>query len=135
MKLSFDSIQVKIIPDQPIALDNIYYEFDKYDLTAESKAYLDSTLIVFIQKYPNLVIEILSHTDNKGTDEYNINLSQKRSDSVIGYLEEKGIGKDRLLAKGMGVQFPIAKNTNEDGSDNPEGRQKNRRTEFILTRQ
>lgn len=134
IKIVLDSIQVKIIPDQPIVIENIYYEFDKYDLTNETKSYLDSTLIVFFQKYSNLEIEIRSHTDNKGTDEYNMILSQKRSESVIQYLIEKGIEKERLTAIGFGAKFPVAENLNVDGSDNPEGRKKNRRTEFKITR-
>ena len=63
---------------------------------------------------------------------YNIKLSQRRSESVVRYLIEKGIDQDRLIAKGYGESQPIAPNKNPDGSDNPEGRQLNRRTEFKI---
>ena len=80
--------------------------------------------------FPTGIIEIGSHTDNVGTDEYNIDLSQKRSESVVNYLISKRISSERLVAKGYGMRIPVAPNTNSDGSDNPEGRQLNRRTEF-----
>jgi outer membrane protein OmpA-like peptidoglycan-associated protein len=65
-----------------------------------------------------------------GSDKYNLKLSEARAQSVVTYLISKGIDASRLKAKGYGSTQPIAPNTNEDGSDNPEGRQKNRRTEF-----
>jgi outer membrane protein OmpA-like peptidoglycan-associated protein len=78
--------------------------------------------------FPNAVVEIGSHTDSTGTDSYNMKLSQRRSESVVSYLISKGIPTERLVAKGYGMRLPIAPNTNPDGSDNPEGRQLNRRT-------
>ena len=85
--------------------------------------------------FPTGVIEIGSHTDNKGTDQYNVDLSQKRSESVVSYIISKGISPDRLVAKGYGMRVPIAPNINRDGTDNPEGRQLNRRTEFKIVGQ
>ncbi|HQL70344.1 MAG TPA: OmpA family protein, partial [Bacteroidales bacterium] len=58
--------------------------------------------------------------------------SQDRAQSVVDYLIEKGISRDRLVATGFGEAFPIAPNTNPDGTDNPDGRAKNRRTEFRI---
>jgi outer membrane protein OmpA-like peptidoglycan-associated protein len=81
---------------------------------------------------PNAIIEIGSHTDSTGTDEYNVKLSQRRSESVVNYLADKGISIDRLIAKGYGESRPIAPNTNPDGTDNPENRQLNRRTELKI---
>ena len=83
-----------------------------------------------MNEYPQIIVEIGSHTDNKGGDRYNLRLSQKRAESVVNYLVQNGIDPNRLRAKGYGEMHPIAPNTNEDGSDNPEGRAKNRRTEF-----
>jgi outer membrane protein OmpA-like peptidoglycan-associated protein len=79
---------------------------------------------------PTIIIELGAHTDSKGTDEYNQKLSQARAKSVVEYLVSKGISRSRLLAKGYGESVPAAENTNADGTDNPEGRQLNRRTEF-----
>jgi outer membrane protein OmpA-like peptidoglycan-associated protein len=109
---------------------NIYYDFDKYDLTAQAKQTIDKMVMPLFDIFPTGIIEIGSHTDNVGTDEYNIDLSQKRSESVVSYLISKRISSERLVAKGYGMRNPVAPNANSDGSDNPEGRQMNRRTEF-----
>ena len=77
-----------------------------------------------------MLIELSAHTDSKGGDDYNQRLSDARAKSVVDYLIEKGIDKGRLMPKGYGETSPVAPNENTDGSDNPEGRQKNRRTEF-----
>jgi OOP family OmpA-OmpF porin len=77
-----------------------------------------------------LKIEIGSHTDDVGSDKYNVALSQKRADGVVKYLISKNISADRLTAKGYGKSLPLAPNRNEDGTDNPTNREKNRRTEF-----
>jgi outer membrane protein OmpA-like peptidoglycan-associated protein len=128
-----DAIWIDVIPKIPIILKNIYYVFDKYYLTDSAKLTIDTTVYDVLQKFPDLIIEISSHTDIKGTDEYNITLSQNRAQSVVDYLISKGIDKKRLIAKGYGKTQFIAPNFNPDGSDNPEGRQKNRRTEFKIT--
>tara|TARA_R110000737_G_scaffold202403_1_gene221607 strand:- start:19817 stop:21892 length:2076 start_codon:yes stop_codon:yes gene_type:complete len=117
-------------PLEPMLLANIRYEFDSPNLTKESKNILDTTLLLILNKYQNTKIEIMAHTDSKGTDAYNMTLSQKRAESVVQYLIKKGIDKTRLSAKGYGETQPIAPNENLDGSDNPEGREKNRRTAF-----
>jgi OOP family OmpA-OmpF porin len=119
-------------PNKPMLLADIQYEFDSPNLTKESKNILDTTLLLILNKYPSTQIEIMAHTDSKGTDAYNLTLSQKRAESVVKYLINKGIDKIRVEAKGYGETQPIAPNENSDGSDNPEGRQKNRRTEFKI---
>jgi len=119
-------------PLEPMLLSNIRYEFDSPNLTRESKNILDTTLLLILNKYPNTKIEISAHTDSKGTDAYNLKLSQQRAESVVQYLIKKGINQTRLQAKGYGETMPIALNENLDGTDNPEGREKNRRTEFKI---
>ncbi len=111
------------------ALDNIYYEFDEYKLLDVSFPTLDRLAANLIAK-PNVVIEIAGHTDAKGTEEYNQDLSQKRAESCVKYLISKGVNPQQLVAKGYGKSRPLASNTNDDGTDSPEGRAKNRRTEF-----
>ena len=78
----------------------------------------------------DLKIEIAAHTDNKGNADYNLKLSQERAKSVADFLISKGVNSQALIAKGYGMTEPIAYNNNPDGSDNPEGRQKNRRIIF-----
>lgn len=116
--------------DERIVLKNIYYEFDKDVLTPESKATIDTTLMQILLDNPLIIIELGSHTDSKGSMAYNQDLSRRRAQSVVDYLISKGIPKERLEAKGYGETTPIAPNKNADGTDNPEGRAKNRRTEF-----
>jgi outer membrane protein OmpA-like peptidoglycan-associated protein/tetratricopeptide (TPR) repeat protein len=122
---------INYLPKITIQL-NIYYDFDKYKLSDTARQTIDTMVLPLFDIFPNGIVEIGSHTDNKGTDEYNIKLSQKRSESVVSYLISKGISQERLVAKGYGMRNPIAQNTNKDGSDNPEGRQLNRRTEFKI---
>jgi len=118
------------IPDRGIVIKNIYYEFDKSNLTPQAEITLDTTLIELLKENPSLIVEISSHTDSKGPDSYNNRLSQNRAESVVKYLRQNGVDGRRLQAKGYGESTPIAPNENEDGSDNPDGRQLNRRTEF-----
>jgi peptidoglycan-associated lipoprotein len=87
--------------DSPVDLPNILYDFDKWDLRPESMVTLDKLVETLIDN-PNVTIEIMSHTDTRNTDEYNLILSQKRAQSVVDYLVSKGIELDRLTAKGYG---------------------------------
>jgi OmpA-OmpF porin, OOP family len=112
-----------------VVLDNIYYEFNKAILLEESFPSLDK-LVNMLNENPTMRIEIGGHTDSKGSNELNQKLSEARAQSVVDYLVSKGIDPARLESKGYGATKPIAPNKNADGSDNPEGRQKNRRTEF-----
>ena len=110
------------------------YEFNEATLTKDAKIELDS-LVNILNWYPTMVIEIRSHTDSKGTHEYNIDLSNRRAKSCVDYLISKKIDSSRLMSIGFGATLPIAPNTFKDGSDNPEGRSRNRRTEFKVIRQ
>lgn len=90
---------------RPVLIDNIFYEFDKATLTAESEASLDE-LIKLLNLNPNVTIELSSHCDYKGSDGYNIRLSQARAESVVNYLIKGGIEAERLTAKGYGEEKP-----------------------------
>lgn len=125
---------VDIVKEEPkvetvIVLNNVYYDFDKSTLRQESFPALDK-LVALLNQYPAMVIEIRSHTDTMGDDKYNMTLSDARAQVVVNYLISKGIDKVRLQSKGYGASMPVAPNKHEDGSDDAEGRQKNRRTEF-----
>ena len=80
-------------------------------------------------------VRVEGHTDSKGSDAYNQRLSQRRAEAVVKYLSGKGIDRSRLESTGLGEGRPIAPNQNPDGSDNPIGRAKNRRTEFHVISQ
>ena len=105
--------------------------FNKYRLDKKSKAGLYD-LLLFLKENETLVIKIISHTDNLGTEAYNLKLSTRRAESVVKYLISKGVSKERLSFEGRGESEPIAPNTFEDGTDNPDGRMINRRTEFMV---
>jgi outer membrane protein OmpA-like peptidoglycan-associated protein len=116
---------------QVFRLNNVFFDFDKYDLRPESNTELNR-VILFLNEYPNIEIEMSAHTDSKGSDEYNLTLSANRAKSVMDYIISKGISKSRIVSKGYGETKPVADNANADGTDNPEGRQLNRRVEFTI---
>ncbi len=91
--------------DQPIELPNIFYDFNKWDLRPESMVSLDKLVETLIDN-PNVTIELMSHTDSRDTEQYNFELSQKRAQSVVQYLIDKGIEPERLVAKGYGESSP-----------------------------
>ncbi|HTE31005.1 MAG TPA: OmpA family protein, partial [Chryseolinea sp.] len=123
-----------LLPEPPkvnetFVVNNIYYDFDKATLRPESYPALDE-IVRMMTVYPDLVIELSAHTDTKGSESYNLKLSGERAKNIVAYLTDKGIDPARLHSKGYGEERPVAPNKNDDGSDNPEGREKNRRTEF-----
>lgn len=91
--------------EQVIELPNIFYDFAKWDLRPESMVSLDN-LVETLNDNPNVTIELMSHTDSRGTPADNIELSQKRAQSVVDYLISKGIAADRLVARGYGESQP-----------------------------
>ena len=90
---------------KPVLIENIFYDFDKATLRPESKEALDE-LIDLLNDNPNVTIELSAHTDRKGSEVYNIDLSQRRAQSVVDYLIKGGIEKDRLTAAGYGKSEP-----------------------------
>lgn len=128
--LHIEDVGIDYLARERFVVKNIYYEFDKSQLTFQAKRTIKHSLLTILNEFPQIVVEIGSHTDSKGNDSYNQKLSQKRAESVVNYLIECGVDANRLRAKGYGESMPIAPNENEDGTDNPEGRSKNRRTEF-----
>ena len=128
--LKLSTIDFSAIPEQAIVVENIYYDFDQIDLNVKAKEAVDTTLLLLAIRFPKAIFEISSHTDDKGDQRYNQRLSDKRAANVVLYLVSKGVEPSRLKAKGYGESKPLAPNVKADGTDNPEGRQKNRRTEF-----
>lgn len=127
----------KLEKNKAYRLNNIYYDFDKSDLRTESKTTLD-TLYNILMENPTIIIELSSHTDTRGSDEYNLNLSQKRAESCVNYLiNEKKIPKERITAKGYGETKTLEDcsklaNCPQDQSGDCPCHQQNRRTEFKI---
>lgn len=90
----------------PVIVRNVFYEFDKATLTPRSTEALDR-LVALLNENPHITIELSAHTDSRGSDAYNLQLSQRRAESVVRYLTQHGIKADRLTPKGYGQQRPI----------------------------
>lgn len=119
--LYLDPIEVGVT----VIIKNIYFNFDKTDLKPESFPELNR-LTRLMKENPGITIEIGGHTDDKGSDEYNVELSDGRANSVMNYLLEQGIDADRMIAKGYGESEPISTNYTD------EGRAENRRVVFTI---
>ncbi len=120
----------KLIINQTFKIDNIYYDFDKYNIRADAKPELDK--LVQILKENNINVELGSHTDSRGTVKYNEKLSQNRAESVVKYIIASGIDSSRIEAHAYGEQQLI--NKCADGVNcAPAEHQANRRTEFKVT--
>lgn len=118
-----------IITEREVILQPIYFEFNKSNITAEGAAELDK-LVMVMNEYPNMVIFAKSHTDSRGSDKFNMNLSDRRAKSTVQYLISKGIAKDRISGKGFGESEPkvACKPCTE------EQYAQNRRSEFLIVK-
>ncbi len=113
-----------------ITLPNIYYNFNDASIRPDAKTDLNG-LATILKQFPNLKIELASHTDSRGSSAYNLKLSQRRAESALAYLKTKGVSPDRLSAKGYGESE--LKNQCGDGTKCSEAdHQINRRTEFRI---
>jgi outer membrane protein OmpA-like peptidoglycan-associated protein len=111
---------------------DVLFDFDKADIKPQAAAALKQVAFVIRDKAIG-VVRIEGHTDSKGSNAYNLRLSRRRADSVKTWLIHKeNLENVAFRTRGFGAKRPIAPNTKPDGSDNPEGRQKNRRVEIIL---
>jgi outer membrane protein OmpA-like peptidoglycan-associated protein len=106
--------------------EKVLFAYDRADLGTSAEGNLNK-LVTVLNRYPDTNIEVIGHTDGKGSDEYNKSLSERRANSVITYLRTHNINSTRLKAKGMGETDPVALN------DTEEGRAQNRRVEFVIT--
>lgn len=117
--------------NKPYILENIYYDFDKWDIREDAKAALDS-LVRILQTCP-VTIELGSHTDCRGTEEYNRVLSQKRAESAVAYIRSQGIEPGRISAHGYGESQLVNRcDCNEAPPCMEAAHQENRRTEFRI---
>jgi outer membrane protein OmpA-like peptidoglycan-associated protein len=111
---------------------DILFDFDKAELKPQAQQALKQVAQVIRDRAKSTVM-IEGYTDAKGSDRYNQKLSERRAQTVRKWLiERKGLGAVRMTARGYGKNKPVAPNTKPDGSDDPEGRQKNRRVEIVI---
>jgi outer membrane protein OmpA-like peptidoglycan-associated protein len=128
-------VKIKLSMQQPAAeavirLDKIYYDYDKYNIKPRAAEELNR-LIKLMNDFPDMTIELSSHTDSRGSDDYNLKLSQNRADAAVAYIVGKGISKNRIVAKGYGETKLV--NECANGVDCSEAKhQENRRTEFKI---
>lgn len=109
---------------QKLVLEGVNFDFDKATLRQEDMAIIDRD-VTALDTWGNVNIEVAGHTDSRGSDRYNMDLSQRRAEAVRNYLVGKGIAADRLSARGYGESQPVADNATD------EGRFKNRRVELV----
>jgi outer membrane protein OmpA-like peptidoglycan-associated protein len=108
-----------------LTIGDVLFAFDKATLSLEAFRNVDK-LAAFLQKHPNRSVLIEGHTDSVGSDEYNLDLSEKRAEAVKNALAAKGVGEERITPKGYGKKYPVASNATS------EGRQLNRRVEVVV---
>jgi outer membrane protein OmpA-like peptidoglycan-associated protein/tetratricopeptide (TPR) repeat protein len=118
-----------IITEKEVILQPIFFEYDKSNITQEGAAELDK-LVQVMNEYPTMVIFAKSHTDQRGSDRYNLNLSDRRAKSTVQYLVSKGISKDRISGQGFGESEP--KVTCDICTE--EQHAQNRRSEFLIVK-
>ncbi|MGZ3862132.1 MAG: OmpA family protein [Bacteroidia bacterium] len=121
-----------IVINKPIRLDNIYYDYNKWDIRPDAKPELDKLVKVMVDN-PGIIIELSSHTDSRGGDNFNMKLSQKRAESAVKYIIEAGIATERICAKGYGESKPLNRCVNKVKCTEEEF-QLNRRTEFKVVK-
>ena len=114
-----------------LAINSVMFVYDQVKLIEESQPELDK-IVNYMNKYKDAQLLINGHTDSRGEYSYNNWLSSARANKIRNYLRKAGISYSRMETHGYGESKPIADNQNSDGSDNPAGRQKNRRVEFTV---
>ncbi len=122
----------RVVVDKPIVIENIYYDYDRWDIRPDAAVELDHIARLFIDN-PSMSFELGSHTDSRASDTYNLLLSDARAKSAVDYLVRMGVPAERLTARGYGERNLV--NGCRDGVDcSEEEHQANRRTEFKVTR-
>jgi len=129
--LTKNIILEKVKIGSKIVLNNIFFDSNKATLRKESNLEIEK-LLNLMKEYPELTFEVAGHTDNKGNDAANLQLSQMRAQAVVNAFVKKGINVKYLVAKGYGETMPIATNTLPNGESNKKGMQQNRRVEIKI---
>ncbi len=121
----------EITKNTPIVLENILYDFDKWNIRPDAEPDLQYLTEEVLKKYPEIKIELSSHTDSRGKDSYNEELSQKRAESAKSWIVAKGVSADRIVAKGYG-EYKLVNGCSNGVNCTEEEHQANRRTEFKI---
>lgn len=127
-------IEIKETPTEvrvEMAAD-VLFDFDKADLLPKADETLQKAADFIREKAKGGVVRIEGHTDAKGNDAYNQKLSERRAASVKSWFIAHGLSNVKFSTEGFGAKKPVAPNTKPDGSDDPDGRQKNRRVELVI---
>lgn len=130
LKIEADIKIDKAVDKKVFQLKHIYYDYNKWEIRKDASLELDN-LVSFLNENPDINISLGSHTDARGKDDYNLRLSQRRAESVLAYLFDKGIHFSRITAKGYGESMPVNKCINGQ-SCTEEEHQANRRTEIKI---
>ena len=134
-EITFKGVQARENQDLTVIIlpADILFDFDKDNIRPDAEAALRQIETVLAQRYPKNLIRIDGHTDAIADNAYNQNLSERRANSVKRWLVQQGnFESARMTTQGYGESVPVAANTKADGSDDPEGRQKNRRVEIVI---
>lgn len=116
-----------------VYIPDIFFEFDKDTLTPSARTKVQDVAIVLTNRRAlNRKMAIEGHTDSIGEEAYNLDLSQRRADTVSDELTFSKVAGERITVNSYGEKVPVAPNRNPDGSDNPQGREKNRQVEVII---
>ena len=126
-----DTPPVLAKPEPPIALHNIYWDFDKAVVRTPDAVMTLDTITRALLAHKEWLVEVASHTDALGSNPYNDQLSDRRTKAAIEYLAKFGVTATQLVPAHFGEDAPVEPN-NINGKDNPTGRQRNRRTEFHI---
>ncbi len=128
--------QIKVRENEEWAIitlaSDVLFDFDQWNIRNDAQEVLREVLGALTGRYAGLPLQLHGHTDAKGTEAYNMKLSKRRAEAVKGWFVEQGVPAERMTIFAHGESQPIAPNTKKDGSDNPEGRQLNRRVEIYI---
>lgn len=129
--LKAEILMTRVKIGESIAINNIYYDYDQWDIRPDAVAELDKLARIFIEN-PNMTFELGSHTDSRGGDLYNLVLSDARANSAVNYLIQRGVDPDRISAKGYG-ETTLVNHCRNGVRCTEKDHQDNRRTEFTVT--
>jgi outer membrane protein OmpA-like peptidoglycan-associated protein len=125
---------VTMVPGDIISIPaTVLFDFDKDIVLPEGQSVLADRIYAKLVEFGVTGVDVVGHTDSKGTEEYNDGLGLRRADAVASVLVYLGFPSEEVTASSGGENFPLAANENADGSDNPEGRQTNRRVELVVS--